>query len=274
MDLIALRTFVRVFSVVMMRRFILGSIATAALLGGCMVGDTYNDLFGSVKKGPRVVVSGDAGTASAVAELRDLLGEPNNGVAPGSFGVGRREINWDAVPPTVTNVDNFPVGFFNSNSPRGAVLSTPGSGTRISDNDFADINPSYAGQFADFSPVKTFAAVGSNQMDVTFFVPGSPEKATVTGFGAVFSDVDGKGSSIQFFDDTGHLLIVVEPKKGKEGFSFAGVVFETPVVARVRLTLGDGPIGPDAFDVKAGGNQDLVVVDDFFYGEPQGTGLQ
>lgn len=254
---------------------ILGSIVATALLGaGCIVGDGLDELSGDVKKNGPIVVSNDAGTARAVDIFRGLLGEPNNGVAPGAFAVGRREINWDAVPPAVTNIDNFPLGFFNSNSPRGALLSTPGTGTRISDNNFADINPSYAGQFAAFSPVKTFAAVGSNQMDVTFRVPGSSEVATVTGFGAVFCDVDTTTSSIELFDLNGGLLAVASPKKGKEGFSFAGAVFDSPVVARVRLTVGDGPIGPDAFDVKAGGDRDLVVVDDFLYGEPQGTGLQ
>ena len=251
----------------MMKRFSLGWITLATVFGGgCIVGG--DGLFGSAKKGPHVVISGDAGTLRAVSDFRSLLGDPNNGVAPGSFGSGRREINWDAVPATVTNTDSFPLGFFNSNSPRGAILETPGSGMRVSDNDFADINPTYAGQFADFSPVKTFAAIGSNQMDVTFRVPGSSEAATVTGFGAVFSDIDLTTSSIQFFDVGGGQIAVVQPKKGKEKFSFAGVVFDSPVVARVRVTMGDGPIGPGAFDIKNGGTLDLVVVDDFLYGEP------
>jgi len=244
----------------------------AVLGGGCLVGDGYDAQSLDLERGP-IIVNNDAGTARAVDIFRHLLGEPNNGVAPGAFATGRREINWDAVPATVTNTNSFPLDFFNTSSPRGALLATPGSGTRVSDNDFADVNPSYAGEFADFSPVKTFAAVGSNQMDVTFRVPGGPEVGTVTGFGAVFSDVDTNSSSIEFFDLSGARIAVVSPKKGKESFSFAGVVFDTPIVARVRLTLGDGPIGPDAFDIKAGGNLDLVVVDDFLYGEPQGTGL-
>jgi len=250
----------------MMRRFILGilgSVGVAALGGGCMVGDGLDSLSAE---------SNTAQVARQVDDFRAQLGEPNNGVTPGAFPSGRREINWDAVPAAVTNLDGFPAGFFNSNSPRGALLATPGSGTRISDNNFADINPSYADQFGAFSPVKTFAAIGSNQMEVTFRVPGTAEVATVTGFGAVFVDVDVTSSSIEFFDLRGDLVAVASPKKGKEGFSFAGVVFDTAIIARVRLTLGDAPIGPNAFDVKDSGNQDLVVVDDFLYGEPQGTG--
>ena len=252
----------------------IGWIGMAAVLcGGCLVGDGYDAQSGDIERGP-IIVNNAAGTAQAVAIFRHLLGEPNNGVAPGAFATGRREINWDAVPATVTNTDSFPLNFFNTNSPRGALLATPGSGTRVSDNDFADVNPSYAGEFADFSPVKTFAAVGSNQIDVTFRVPGTPEVATVTGFGAVFSDVDTTTSAVQFFDEAGNLLSVVQPKQGKDGFGFAGEVFPSAVVARVHLIVGDGPIGPTAFDRKAGGTQDLVVVDDFLYGEPQGTGHQ
>jgi hypothetical protein len=245
-------------------RFILGSIMAAGLAGGCIVGDGLDSLSAE---------SNAAQVARQVDDFRAQLGEPNNGVVPGAFATGRREINWDAVPAAVTNIDTFPAGFFNSNSPRGALLSTPGSGTRISDNDFADINPSYAGQFEAFSPVKTFAAIGSNQMDVTFRVPGTAEIATVTGFGAVFCDVDHTTSSIEFFNVRGDLIAVAAPKKGKESVAFAGAVFDTAIIARVRLTLGDGPIGPGAFDVKDGGSQDLVVVDDFLYGEPQGTGV-
>jgi hypothetical protein len=248
----------------MMRRFLLGSIAVAALGGGCMVGDGLDSLSAE---------SNTAQVARQVDDFRAQLGEPNNGVTPGAFPSGRREINWDAVPAAVTNLDGFPAGFFNSNSPRGALLSTPGSGTRISDNNFADINASYADQFGTFSPFKTFAAIGSNQMDVTFRVPGTAEVATVTGFGAVFCDVDVTSSSIEFFNLRGDLIAVASPKKGKEGFSFAGQVFDTAIIARVRLTLGDAPIGPNAFDLKDGGNSDLVVVDDFLYGEPQGTGI-
>jgi len=239
-----------------------------------MVGDGLGELFGSAKKGPRIIVGNDAQAAGAVDDFRAALGEPNNGVVPGSFGVGRREINWDAVPATVTNTDSFPLGFFNSNSPRGAILESPSGATRVSDKDFADVNPTYADQFNSFSPVKTFAAVGSNQMDVTFRVPGSPEQATVTGFGAVFCDDDNASSSIAFFDTSGNRLITVSPKKGKGGFSFAGVVFDTAVVSRVHIVAGEAALGPDVFDTKAGGSQDLVVLDDFLYGEPQGTGVQ
>jgi hypothetical protein len=47
-------------------------------------------------------------------------------------------------------------------------------------------------------------------------------------------------------------------------------VFEANIVARVRITSGNTAIDPGVTDnVSAGGNRDLVVMDDFIYGEPR-----
>ena len=58
----------------------------------------------------------------------------------------------------------------------------------MSDNDFVDIDPTYAAQFNSFSAPKTFAPIGSENSEVTFVVPGSDIRAGVAGFGVVFSD--------------------------------------------------------------------------------------
>lgn len=105
---------------------------------------------------------------------------------------GRREVNWDAVPPAFTNTTSFPGDFFNQNfSPRarGVVFSTDGSGLSVSDNDFKFINSNYDAQFNSFSPVRTFSAIGSNTTRVDLFVAGTATPARSTGFGVVFSDV-------------------------------------------------------------------------------------
>ena len=47
--------------------------------------------------------------------------------------------------------------------------------------------------------------------------------------------------------------------------SFLGVDFGTAVVSRVRITSGNAALGPGLTD---GGIRDLVVMDDFIYGEP------
>ena len=52
-------------------------------------------------------------------------------------------------------------------------------------------NPKYGTIFKPFSQSRLFSAIGSNITDVDFFVPGPDQRrATVTGFGSVFTDVD------------------------------------------------------------------------------------
>src|SRR4051812_2010975 len=81
-----------------------------------------------------VTVSSGANAAAiqgAVDNYRAGLGTLNPNVA-GSFGSGRREINWDGVPAAFSAPSAFPANFFNSNSPRGTVFETPGSGFQVS----------------------------------------------------------------------------------------------------------------------------------------------
>jgi hypothetical protein len=47
------------------------------------------------------------------------------------------------------------------------------------------------------------------------------------------------------------------------------VVYPDPVIARVRITLGNGVLAADANDISAGGTRDLVVLDNVIYGEPR-----
>ncbi len=218
------------------------------------------------------IVKATGDIAAAVAQYRALLGEPNNGAAATEFGKGRREINWDgaAVP---TNTDAFPGNFFNVNSPRGVLFTTYGSGFRISDNGFTDVNSNYAGEFNTFSPPKLFVAVGSTVIDVQFFAAGTTKPALVTGFGSVFADVGrAHSTTIEYFDADGRsLLKVAAPRLSDDrGLSFLGAMFKSPVVARVRIEVGDTPIGAANDDnVKgAGQKHDIVATDDFIYGEP------
>src|SRR5437764_13457580 len=94
---------------------------------------------------------------STVDAFRTALGTLNANVA-GSFGSGRREINWDGVPDALAAPNNLPANFFNSNSPRGAVFSTSGTGFQVSGNAgvapvrFDNINPTYSSIFQTFSP--------------------------------------------------------------------------------------------------------------------------
>jgi hypothetical protein len=133
-----------------------------------------------------------ASITPTVNAFRTDLGTLNPNVA-GSFGTGRREINWDGVPANFSDPNLLPNNFFNVNSPRGAEFSTPGTGVAVSANAanapvrFGTIDPNYPSLFQVFSPQKLFTAIGSNIVDVNFFIPGSSDRALTRGFGAVFT---------------------------------------------------------------------------------------
>lgn len=224
---------------------------------------------------PAVNVQQAAGTSveaiqSAVDAYRRDLGTLNPNV-PGSFGSGRREINWDGVPDNRAAPNLFPGDFFNTVSPRGVVFSTPGEGFQVSANagvapiEFDNINPTYSGLFRTFSPQRLFTALGSTVTDVRFFEPGSSTPATTNGFGAVFTDVDGPGTTIEYYDEQDRSLgrFSVPASPGSETLSFLGVRFLDRRVARVRITSGTTALGPDEHRA-----YDLVVMDDFIFGEP------
>src|SRR5438132_13728735 len=138
--------------------------------------------------------------AAAVTPARDAfrndLGGGTVAGANGSFGGLRREINWDGVPDALSAPNNLPANFFNVNSPRGVLFSTPGSGFQVSANpgvapiEFGNVDLTYSSTFGVFSAPRLFTALGSNVVDVNFFVPGSTTPALSRGFGAVFTDVD------------------------------------------------------------------------------------
>ena len=213
----------------------------------------------------------------ALSEFRDSLGTLNS--RPGAKG-GRREINWDGVPLTLTNNNLFPGDFFAATDPtlpdvrkRGLINTTPGTGFSISDSDFLFINPKYDDQFNDFSPKKTFIAVGSNITDNFFRVPGTNIPASVHGFGVVFSGVNTASStSLEFYSGDRLLGVFKVPNSGNNlpgGFSFLGVYFPNEKVTRVRIFSGNAPLSPTQDDLTDGGGEDLVVMDDFIYSEPE-----
>ncbi len=218
----------------------------------------------------RSVTTASGDLTQALATFRAQLGDPSNTI-PGEQGGGRREINWDAVPATLSNLSNFPGDQFNRVVPRGQVFTTEGVGFRVSTNNLFDLNPAYANEFKAFSPTKIFIAVGSRIIRVNFQVAGSTTPARTNGFGVVFSDVDVAGStSLTFFDAQGRVLKKVNApvRSDANGHSFVGVTFNKTIVARVRITAGAAGITGSNQDISAGGDADLVATDDFIAGEP------
>ena len=264
---------------------LIGVIGLTALGTGCGNGDDLAGPGTQGDQGTRVGVSpsgevrstfkvtkGSGDITATVLQFRDALGQPANGGKAGQQPGGRREINWDGVPAAQTNVNTFPANFFNTNVKAGAIFSTPGTGFRNSDNDFGDLKAAYAAQFEAFSKPKTFMPIGSPEMDVSFRVAGSDTPAAVTGFGIVFSDVDRVGSaSIKLFDAKGRSLgrYFAPARSDATGLSFVGVKFDAAIVARVTITSGEAAIDAGLQDLTDGGLRDLVVTDNFLFGEPQ-----
>jgi hypothetical protein len=219
---------------------------------------------------------------ASVDAFRNFLGGKNNGVG-GTFPNGRREINWDGVPDAFAAPNNLPANFFNANSLRGAVFFTPGFGFQVSANQgvapirFDNLRPNASRLFNVFSPQRLFTALDSTIVETLFFVPGTVQSATTRGFGAVFTHVDRKQSTkIEYFDASGSLLdtAFVPPAHGKQTLSFMGVAFDAgEQVFLVRITSGDVKLGERRDggrddDVEGDDGRDLVVMDDFIYGEP------
>lgn len=199
-----------------------------------------------------------ASIQSTVDAFRAAVGDPNNGNSAGPITGGRREINWDGGGAVPTSSPTPFTGFLNN---RGAGFETPGTG-------FLQTPPDAPFHF--FSSPRIFTSVGSNITDVTFIVPGTAPAgtfgtgipATVSGFGAVFTDVNSSSSSLEFFDINNHSLfgaMNVAPVTVAGGLSFLGFVANAgEEIARVRITAGTPPGGVDA-----------VALDDFIYSEPK-----
>jgi hypothetical protein len=248
-------------------------------------------------QGTPVVFQAAGPTADSIQSTVDAfrhgaggLGDPNNGNNPGPLTTGRREINWDGGNPNVLDT-TAPVTPFNVfRNTRGSQFTTPGLGLSQAppsggpQGGLAVLfgNPTYAKIFRTFSPSRLFTPVGSNITEGLFFIPGTngTVPATVRGFGAVFTDVDqpdgsGPGGKrgnrhastlIEYFGADGRLLFssFVPASPGDGNLSFFGIVFDDARIARVRIETGDVAPGPN--DDR---HHDIVMMDDFIYGEPQ-----
>src|SRR5215475_4777116 len=229
-----------------------------------------------------------ASIQSTVDAFRARLGDPNNLNNPGPLGPkGRREINWDGGNPNILDTTAPANPFVTFLNTRGSQFQTPGLGLSQAppsggpQGGLAVLfgNPTYGQIFRTFSASRLFTPVGSNITQATFSIPGTngTARATVRGFGAVFTDVDqpdGRPISnvsrsstlIQYFDRNGRLLYSssVPAAPGDGNLSFFGVKFDDARIASVLSTTGNVAPGPND---DAG--HDVVMMDDFIYGEPQ-----
>ena len=215
------------------------------------------------------------GNVAAITPTRDAfrtaVGGGTVGAANGSFGGVRREINWDGVPDALSDPTALPANFFNVNSPRGVVFSTPGTGFLVSAN--AGLAPpilfGFSDQFQTFSSQKLFTAVNSTITDVAFFAPGTTNAATTSAFGVIFTDVElANLTRIDFFDVDNFLIFTRDALvAGNKGLSFVGAVATAGErIGRVRITSGANTIVSNS--VLGTPTADVVAMDDFLYAEP------
>jgi hypothetical protein len=262
------------------------------MIAGVMV-TTAGLYIPSALSAPPVVYSGSgADAATALDAFRSAIGGVKNTGAPEASG--RREISWDGVNldgtdvnPNTQVVDQnhtvvIPVDRFQS---QGALFEDPYA---VSGDGFASVNPATAGQFPAFSPNNTFVMQDQTpyQFDdrfigQSFTIPGTTTAAGTRGFGAIFVDTEKAGaSSIEYFghDASGHevsLGTFTVPTGASGEPQFLGVLFDSPVVTDVNLTVGTNALfNFDGTNVQSFGPEnlahgtDLVVTDDFVFGEP------
>jgi hypothetical protein len=230
-------------------------------------------VFAQIPPARFLVYSAAGSDATAIAPVvdafRNVLGT-NNGNALGSQPNGRREINWDS-GGDAANATMFPTPMTTFNS----GLTTVASSLRQKQVSKLAVNPrrslakstiSYPGIFTTFSAPRLFTPHASTITDVHFYVPGTGTPAGVNAFGAVFTDVDlPESTSIEYFDAPGNSLGRAFVPPANNGLSFVGFVFQDKRIGRVRITSGNTPPAPSTTD---GEPVDVVVMDDFIYGEP------
>ena len=263
-----------------------GFLSVMALVPICQTAQAQGKLV------PPIIFQAAGPTAesiqSTVDAYRAALGDPNNANNAGPLASGRREINWDGGGSTDTTDPVTPFNVFLNT--RGGQFTTlgiglsqaPPSGGTQGGLEVLFNNPTYGATFSTFSAPRLFTPVGSNLTEAAFFVPGTngAAPATVRGFGAVFTDVDesdgiaprmrranprGASTRMEYFDREGRLIFssFVPASPGDASLSFFGILFDDARIARVRITTGNVAPGPDDGEV------DIVMMDDFFYSEPQ-----
>lgn len=264
-----------------MKRSFLRATALLFIIAGSITAcdkNDYNDTTTPPPQEPQGTVlsaAGDSGSViGTINQFRALLGDSLNFVTGKT--TGRREINWDGVPPDFSNNNNFPPDFFNAKlatdpagRKRGLEYINAGDGFRVDSTSFSEIDESYANQFAIFSKKRLFAQIGNNIYDAVFKIAGTNTDAFVHGFGLIFSDVDDAYSTTLEFFSGAKSLGVYKAKNAGSKFSFLGVYFQNEKVTRVRITSGNGVLKTGNKDITDGGTYDLVVLDDFFYDEPK-----
>jgi hypothetical protein len=269
------------------------SLESRALLATLFPGNPIN-------VGAPVTFSGVGGTNTAGQALDQLHafetaigGTKNTLAAPQATGF--RVINWDGVKLDGTDFGGGANTIVINAGKSVAIplnrFQTLGTFFQevyiVSGDGFTDVNPNVAGLFPAFSPSNTFAMSNDNGIDQSFVLPSAagtnPGLAATRGFGAIFinnqtTTINGNQvdpSSIEYFHGAESLGRFPVPTGNPGEAEFLGVLFSSPIVTKVTLTLGtdvlfnfDGSTASGTSTDNPAGGHNLVVTDDFVYAEP------
>jgi hypothetical protein len=268
------------------------SVLDANLSQGNPVTATPSQIFTGVGGTNTSTTAGTANAAltnfeTAIGGVKNTAAAPQNG--------GFRTITWDGVKTDGTdavaganstvvitpNTVGIPLNRFEGSGVYfGAVYA-------VSSDKFVGANPSVGtapALFPAFSSPSTFAMFNDNGIDFKFVAP-APTNSTIVaaaskGFGAIFINVEqANTTSIQYFNGNNLLATEFAPVGGTGQPVFVGALFNSPVVTRVLLTLGNNVLFKfDGTTLTSGGadsrtttGTNLVVTDDWAFAEPVPT---
>ncbi|MBV8218601.1 MAG: PKD domain-containing protein [Solirubrobacterales bacterium] len=210
---------------------------------------------------------------TSAAAFEAAAGGADNGTTPGERGGGFRHFT-----PGGIAVDGSDLGSTAIPGGHTAALAPGrlqpwglelGPAVAVADDGFRSVN-----SHAAFSPPDLWAPFNSNTTEFQIVAPataaGAPAAAVSRGLGIEFVNVENSSTTIQYY--SGSQALLAQPLQVPPGAtSFAGVLFDDPVVTRVAITLGTAAIfGFDGSSVTPGGTDPntLAAGDDVVVAEP------
>ncbi len=226
---------------------------------------------------PTPFTGSNATTASAMGAFEAASGGGDNGTALGEQSSGFRHVNWDGLAldgsdPGSTVIESGEVAALSRSrlQPYGIEL---GPYVAVSSDGFDSVNPHAA--FTPFTAPNLWAPFNSNTTEFDVVVPtgqsSTAAPALTRGIGIVFLNVKlANTTTITYYNDDAVLGQVSAPVGTT---SFAGLLFSSPVVTHVVITLGTATIftlngGTPSPGGQDGSSSNIVAADDVVLAEP------
>lgn len=221
--------------------------------------------------------TGTTGGADALAAFESAVGGQDNGTTPGEQSNGFRHLNWDGLAvdgsdPTSRTIEaGHVVGLGSGRLEPWGIDQGPD--VAVANDGFNSANGSV--NFTPFSQPNVWAPFNSNTAQFEIVAPAAtgsvPVPAQTRGLGVVFLNVTTAGTMIQYYNGDVLLGQASALVGAANAPSFVGMLFPSPVVTRVVITLGTAQIfdfdGASVTPTSPSGN-DFVAGDDVALAEP------